>query len=143
MQYTVLAEPGFTDFDLVVDAELIEGGREATYGLLFRMAGPEAFYRFELTGDGSFVVELRDASGQWQRPSKGWQKSPAIVPGPGAVNTLRVVAEGPNMAFYVNETLLEELVDSRYGEGKVALDAGTFGGQRTVVAFDNLAIRAP
>jgi len=143
MQFATLDEPVFTDFDLSVDAELIDGGRDATYGVLFRMASPEEFYRFELTGDGRYVVERRDLDGSWQRLIDGWQKSPAITTGPGAVNNLRITASGPSLAFYANDELLEELQDSRYTGGKIALDAGTFGGQRAVVAFDNLAMRSP
>ena len=43
LQYAMLREPSFTDFDLTVDATLIMGGAQASYGVLFRMAGPEAF----------------------------------------------------------------------------------------------------
>lgn len=143
LQYTTLQEPTFTDFDLTVDAELIEGGREATYGLLFRMAGPETFYRFELTGDGRYVVERRDGDGSWQRLNEGWERSEAISSGPGAMNRLRVIASGPAMRFFVNDELLVEAQDSSYAGGNIALDAGSFGGQRTVAAFDNLAIQAP
>jgi hypothetical protein len=143
MQYTALEEPTFTDFDLTVEAQLVEGGPEATYGLLFRMAGPEQFYRFELTGDGHYVVERRDEGGAWQRLVAGWQESPEIMRGLGAMNRLRVTADGAAMAFYANDQLLEEVQDSSYRGGKVALDAGTFGQQRTIVAFDNLTIRVP
>ena len=143
LQYSVLEEPSLADFDLVVDAELLQGDRDATYGLLFRIAGPEEFYRFELTGDGRYIVERRDADGSWNRLTNGWQKSAAIITGPGAVNRLRVAAVGPAMTFYVNDELLQELQDSGYSAGQVALDAGTFGNQRTIVAFDNLAVGQP
>ena len=143
MQFTTLEEPTFDDFDLTVDAELIAGDREATYGLLFRMAGPETFYRFELTGDGRYIVESHESDGSWRRLVDDWQKSDAIMTGPGAINRLRVVASGPAMAFYVNDELLEELQDGRYPAGQLALDAGAFGNKPTSVAFDNLVVRAP
>ncbi|MGD8586601.1 MAG: DUF1080 domain-containing protein [Chloroflexota bacterium] len=143
LQYTALDEPTFTDFDLVVETQLVEGGAEATYGLLFRMAGPEQFYRFELTGDGRYVIERRDVGGAWQRLVADWQKSTAILGGLGAANRLRVTAQGPTMTFYANDQLLKEVQDSTYSGGRIALDAGTFGQQRTIVAFDNLAVRAP
>jgi hypothetical protein len=143
MQYTALEEPAFGDFDLAVETQLIEGNLQASYGVLFRMASPEQFYRFELTGDGHYVVERHDAGGQWQRLVDGWQKSPAIMTGTGAVNRLRIKVEGPEMAFYANDALLHQVEDSNYSGGKIALDAGTFGGQRTIAAFDNLAIGRP
>lgn len=143
LQYSALQEPSLADFDLTIDAQLLEGDRGATYGVLFRMAGPEEFYRFELTGDGRYIVERRDLDGSWNRLTQGWQESPAIIPGQGAVNRIRVRAAGPEMAFFVNGELLQELQDSRYPAGQLALDAGTFGSQRTIVAFDNLAVRQP
>ena len=73
----------------------------------------------------------------------GWQKSDAIMTGPGAINRLRVVATGPAMAFFVNDELLSKVEDARYSAGQLAMDAGAFGNQSTSVAFDNLAIRVP
>ena len=112
LQYTALEEPTFADFDLTVDAELVAGDREATYGLLFRMAGPESFYRFELTGDGRYVVESHESDGSWRRLVDGWQKSEAIMTGPGAINRLRVVAAGPGqnprIAFRFRKNLTPE-----------------------------------
>lgn len=143
MQYSTLEEPEFSDFDLRVETQLVEGGRDATYGLLFRMASPEQFYRFEVTGDGRYVVERRDPGSNWERLVQGWQRSPAIMSGPGAVNSWRVTANGPALAFYANDDLLAEVQDSAYIGGKIALDAGTFGAHRTIVAFDNLAVGAP
>jgi hypothetical protein len=141
VQYTTLDGHDFSDFDLVVETQLIEGDREATYGVFFRMTGPEQFYRFEITGDGRYAIERREPD-NWQRLTSGWLNSEAIMSGTGAVNELRVTAEGPSLAFYANDQLLHELQDSVYSGGQIALDAGTFGGQRTIVAFDNLAIRA-
>jgi hypothetical protein len=143
LQYATLQEPALADFDLTVDAQLLQGDREATYGVLFRVAGPETFYRFELTGDGRYVIEKRDLDGSWDRLTQGWQESTAIIPGQGAVNRLRIKATGPELAFYVNGELLQELQDSSYQAGQLALDAGTFGNQRTIVAFDNLAVGQP
>jgi len=143
LQYSALEEPSLADFDLAVEAELLNGDRDATYGLLFRMASSQEFYRFELTGDGRYVIERHDADGTWHRLVDGWQQSSAIMTEPGAVNQLRVTAVGPALTFYINDTLLQELQDSRYAAGKLALDAGTFSDERTIAAFDNLTIREP
>lgn len=143
MQYSMLQEPTFSDFDLVLDAELMAGERDATYGVLFRMASQEEFYRFELTGDGRYIIERHDAGGTWKRLVDGWQRSDAIATGPGTMNQLRVLAVGPAMTFYVNDSLLEEIQDSRYAAGNLAVDAGTFSDQRTIAAFDNFFVREP
>lgn len=143
LQYSMLREPSFSDFDVVVEAELMAGERDATYGLLFRMAGPEEFYRFELTGDGRYIIERHDADGTWNRLVDGWQRSELITTGLGAMNQLRVTAVGPAMTFHVNDSLLAEIQDGRYVAGNLALDAGTFSNQRTIAAFDNLFVREP
>jgi hypothetical protein len=143
LQYATLREPSFADFDLTVDATLQIGGAQASYGVLFRMASPSEFYRFEVSGDGRYIVERRNAAGTWTRLVDGWQASPAIRVGADQVNALRVVAQGPQMSFYANGERLRTLDDASYAAGTIALDAGTFGPGHVVAAFDNLVIAEP
>lgn len=143
MQFASLAEPTFTDFVLEVDARQLAGNPEGSFGVLFRMQSPQEFYRFEMTGNGMYMLERRDADGQWTRLMPEWRDSSAIQQGLEATNRLRVMARGPQLAIYVNDTLLHEVTDDRYGSGTIALDAGTFGATGLQVAFDNLLIYPP
>jgi hypothetical protein len=140
MQYAMLTEPTFSDFALEVEAQLVNGSLASTYGVLFRMHGPEEFYRFAITGDGMYLIERHDPDGGWFRFTDDWRDTVAINQGLGSINILKVVADGPKIAVYVNDTLLEEVVDDSYSAGNIALNAGTFDNVGTQVSFDNLAV---
>jgi len=143
LQYSTLAEADFSDIDLRVNATLLDGGLDSTYGVLFRMQGSDSFYRFEIMSDGHYMIERLNLDGTWKRFVDDWQRSDAILPGLNSTNELRIVAVGPDISFYVNDELLTDISDSALVAGAVALDAGTFGVPKATVAFDNLTISEP
>jgi hypothetical protein len=143
MQFATLREPLFRDFTLEVDATLLDGPAEASYGVLFRMQSPLEFYRFVVTGTGLYMIERRNSDGSWSRLSQEWAESAAIRQGNHATNRLQIYASGANFAFYVNDVLLRQVQDTAYAEGNLALDAGSFGQPGVQVAFDNLVVRRP
>jgi hypothetical protein len=143
LQYATLNEPLFADFVLEVDATQLAGDLESSYGLLFRMQGPGQFYRFDITGNGLYVLERHNSDGTWTRFLDDWVESSAIKQGLTVTNRLKVVAQGPLLSFYVNDQLLQQVNDASYAAGQIALDAGTFGRGGLEVAFDNLVVRNP
>lgn len=143
LQYSALDDPEFSDLDLRVNATLLDGSPESTYGILFRMQGPDAFYRFEVMGDGRYMIERLNPDGSWKRFVEDWEMTDALLPGLNNTNEMRVVAIGPEFSFYLNDELLTEVTDSNYVAGRIALDAGTFGAPKATVAFDNLSISQP
>lgn len=143
VQYATLLEPTFSDFALEVDVRQLNGDPQSSYGVMFRMQGPDQFYRFEITSNGMYMLERRNPDGTWFRFLPDWKDSPAIVQGLNAPNRLKVVARGPRIAVYVNDTLLEEVTDRSYTTGQIALDAGTFGRSGLQVSFDNLLVYPP
>lgn len=143
VQYVTLAEQSFSNFALEVDATLLGGSTDSTYGVLFRMTGPDQFYRFDITGHGLFVVERYDEGGTWTRLSDDWQGALGLQTGAGSTNRLGVLAVAGTISFYGNGELLLQVADGRYSGGSIALDAGTFGQPGLRVAFDNLVVRRP
>ena len=143
IQYAMLTEPTFSDFALEVEAQLVNGSPASTYGVLFRMQSPEEFYRFAITGDGLYLIERHDPNGARFSFTDDWVDTVAINQEIGSTNILKVVADGPKIAVYVNDTLLEEVTDNSYSAGNIALVAGTFGSVGTQVSFDNLAVYPP
>jgi hypothetical protein len=142
MQYVTLQEPVVVNFSLEVDAQQIAGNPESSFGILARMRGADQFYRFEITSSGLYMAERHNADGSWSQYLEDWTESPAIKQGLNTVNRLKVEASGPNLLFYVNDTLLHEVYDNGVGlEANVGLDAGTFGQTGLQVAFDNIIIR--
>jgi hypothetical protein len=104
------------------------------------MADAEQFYRFALTGTGAYLIERRNADGTWTRFFPEWKPSPAINQGLNVANRIKIIAIGSELAFYVNDILLEQVTDDAYVSGAVALEAGTFAGGDIQVSFDDLLI---
>lgn len=143
IQYSKLNDPIFSDFSLEVDGRLTGGSPTTTYGVIFRMQSPNEFYRFEITGDGMYILERHDEDGTWVRHTEDWLDTVAINQGLGSANRLKVVAAGPDISVYVNDTLLEQIKDNTYSSGNIALDVGTFDGAGARVSFDNLVVFPP
>jgi hypothetical protein len=143
MQFSSLQEQSFADFILQVEVRQLAGDPGNTYGVLFRMQDAAQFYRFELTGDGLYMVERRNADGTWTRFVDDWTESPAIARGINALNRIRVEAIGSNFSLYVNDQLVHQFVDSAYASGTIGLDAGTFVQPHTQALFDNVVVRSP
>ncbi|GJM41143.1 MAG: hypothetical protein DHS20C20_14250 [Ardenticatenaceae bacterium] len=143
MQFSTLPDQFFDNFILEVEAQLLEGDLGSSYGVLFRMQDATRFYRFEITGDGLYMVERRDGESGWTRFVDNWTGTTAINQGLGSSNQLRVEALGTNISLYVNDELVHQFSDTAYSSGTIALDAGTFVQPQAQVAFDNLVIRRP
>lgn len=142
VQYSTLVAPQFEDFVLEVEVTQLAGGLNSSYGVLFRHNNIDGFYRFAITGNGLYLVEKR-VNGQWQRLTPEWTESVFIAEGLNSTNTLRVTAVGDALSFEVNGRPLVSFKDGSYGEGQIALSAGTFATGGLVVAFDNVVVRYP
>ncbi len=142
LQFSALQEQTFTDFVLEVDARQIAGGPESSFGVLTRMQSNEQFYRFDITGNGLYMVERRNPDGTWTQFLDDWTPSEAINQGFNVPNRLKVTAQGSKMSFFVNDVLLHQIDDVLFLSGGIALDAGTFGQTGLQVAFDNVVVQA-
>ncbi len=106
------------------------------------MQDDQQFYRFDITGNGLYVIERRNSDGTWTRLVPDWTPTTALNQGLNVVNRLKVIAAGPDLTFYANDVLLTQLSDPTFNSGGIALDAATFGGGNLQVSFDNLAVTA-
>ncbi len=140
VQYSTLQDKVYGDFGLEVDVTQIAGPPESSYGVLFRMADGQQFYRFDITGNGLYIVERHNGDGTWTRLVQEWTPTSALNQGLNVTNRLRVLASGQSLAFYANDVLLTQVNDSTFTGGMIGLDAGTFGGSNLQVAFDNVMI---
>lgn len=139
VQYSALANELFDNFTLTVNVSQLQGSLDSSYGVLFRMVSPEQFYRFAMTGEGTYVVERRD-NGRWLRLSDDWPAAPAINQGLNVANEIKITAVNDTLTFFVNGIEVQQVTDSTYSLGGIALDAGTFGHTGLLVAFDNVQV---
>ena len=78
-----------------------------------------SFYSFEYNRNGNYSVWKKVAGGALT-PLRSWTASSAIQQG-DAWNTLRVVANGNNLSFYINGTRVWSGSDSSLASGRVGI----------------------
>ncbi len=143
-------ELGGTYDDLVIQAEasLRAGQPESGYGLIFRRQDDDNYYVFAVNGLGQWSIwRLQDR--QWRElrglpDGKEWTPATAILPA-GKVNRLKVIADGANLALFVNDQLLtpQPIVDEglrRGGIGFYAATSRTSAQATAELQFDNLLV---
>lgn len=128
--------PRIQDFVIEVEAGLVEGSDTNGYGVSFRHMD-EAFYFFELSGNGSF--RLRKNEAKWTTLID-WTPHPAILTGK-RTNMLRVVAKANTFTFYVNGSKVGTFSDSSFPDGTFGTVVSNNGsGGVAHAAFDNLTV---
>jgi hypothetical protein len=133
----------FADGVYEVEAVPLEGALDNGYGMLIRVDDEDGrFYMFKVSSDGFVFIGLCDNSCADVQAlmNQDWFASPAVNQGLGETNRLRVVASGPEMLFYVNDTEVAQVEDSTLGQGDIGLLAETFTPEGLTVAFDNFKV---
>lgn len=156
------AKPYFDNFDVTVTASTIDGPLDNGFGLIFREQDRDNHYVFLISADGYYRVE-RVQDGQREELST-WIDTPIINQGLGAENTIRVLAQGDRLQFFINNEqmplcpadegsvstyslgeclsgeLIDTLVDDTFVYGRVGLGAVSFTIPDVQVSFDNLIV---
>lgn len=138
------ASPHFSDFDVRVEASVMDGPQNNGFGLIFRLQtrdnnapGDDDFYLFEVSSDGYYRV-LRSFEGL-QRELSTWIPSDVINRGLGANNWLRVVAKGDEFQFFVNNQLLELCIpDAPDGVSTFPTTGQCVGGKMLGILVDSM-----
>ena len=129
--------------DFVIDVDTTQGPKGELLGIIARVSdnpdGTSNFYAFTIMGQG-YMAYVRQ--GDSASALAGPNSSSAIKTGPGAVNHLRLVAEGGDLTFYVNATKVATAHDETLSEGSYGLIvAGQNAGASA--SFDNFVLSAP
>lgn len=126
----------FTDFALEIDARLVSGPNESSYGVVFRLQDVYNFYSLLVWGDGYYQVEtwLNDKRTEQQ----GKTKSDFVNQG-NNTNRLKVVCRGTQIEVYVNGHHLTTVTDDSFAGGYVGVIVQT-AGANAHVAFDNIKV---
>lgn len=135
-----LANRKVSDFRLEVDAAQESGPNNNGYGILFRFQDRDNFYRFDISGDGFFLLS-KFHNGEWVTLIP-WTASSAVNVGQAA-NRLFVEAIGSQIRVYVNEALLAEVKDDAFTEGNFGFFASTFSEPNLTVSFDDIKLWTP
>jgi hypothetical protein len=115
----------------------VSEGNSTYYGLYFRKQGNKV-YHFRIDESQRFAVQLFD-NDNWT-DLIGWTKSAEIKL--GKFNELTVIADGPNMTFYINKTYVGDVNDETLTNGEVGFTfAVNESGPETVLEVDDFELR--
>ncbi len=137
-----VANRTFDDFAIELDATQIAAGPENNnaYGIVCREQGNGDGYYLRVSGDGFYSIAK--AEGGTFETLVDWTESSAINKG-NATNRLRILCDGATLALYANGRQLEEVEDSTFATGDIALTATTYEDAPTEIHFDNLVVSKP
>jgi hypothetical protein len=126
------------DFDLAVDVQQTAGAATTEYGIRFRQTGPGDYLLFSVSGNGYYRL-LRVRNEQYE-PIVPWTFDGRVKTGEGAVNRLRVVAEGARVTGFLNGAQVVQIEDEIDVGGQLTLGLQTYDAG-AAVRFDNIAGR--
>lgn len=131
------------DTGVMVDARLVRGSAESSFGVVCRWLDSTHYYLFEISGEGFFRMQKRD--GGKLRTLRDWTPSPAIRE--GKENRIGATCSGRRpvkLSLFVNASSVPiAVVEDRdgIGAGRVGLVAASYSRPETHVVFDNLLVR--
>jgi serine/threonine protein kinase len=139
MQTRLIGGP-LTDYDATVEARFASDNL-GSYGLVAAARGTNEYYALLIDGAGRYAITRRTPQGT--QVLRDWAFSPAINEGQ-AVNQLRAVQRGGEIAFYANDVLLRIIRDEGDPGVKrsIGLTVSSFG-TGTDARFDNLRVCPP
>ncbi len=106
------------------------------YGLVFRRSG-DSYYAFTVSPRSKRWQVLKAAPGSLAVLKEGSSDSIVGLTGP---DTLRVVANGSDFTFYLNNQSVAQLKDSSYATGAIGFIVETFNESLAHIHYDSLAI---
>lgn len=129
--------PEYDDMVIEVDAHSVAVSPFGSYGLIWRHSSDSNNYYLLVIGSGGRYGVFRYARPNFV-PLISMTPSNAIKPDT-AINRLKVIVQGNQMAFYVNDQWLNTITDSTLAKGQVGL-YGESSDPNSQVAFKNVRI---
>ncbi len=111
-------------------------------GLIFRNAGDRQLYYFCITHLGGYGLYLyyKDSSGTVQVKALAKGDSSLIYTGYNTKNLIAVSAISGTINLYVNNKLIQSVVDRTFSHGEVGLAAHQYDSKETDVLFQNARV---
>jgi hypothetical protein len=126
----------FEDFTIEVDARLVSGSEQSSYGIIFRWVSGGGFYRFLVSGSGYYSVGAK-TDNVWTELHPCTES--AFIKRGNSTNHLQVVCRGSEIGVWVNGYYLTTVIDDSLAAGWVGMIVSTTD-PNTRVAFDNIIV---
>lgn len=141
--WTECTKVEFSDLILEVDATQVAGSNNNMYGAIFRYGlEDDEFYVFAINGEGSYTLTIDGVEHTEPEIIVDWTAASAIHQGQ-QTNSIKVVAIGGKIQYYINDQLLGEVQNERLTSGTIGFFAGSIDEGGIHVSFDNLKISKP
>lgn len=135
-----LANRDVADFRLEVEATQESGPNNNGFGVLFRFADRDNYYRFDISGEGYFLVS-KFLQGEWTTLIP-WTATSALNVGQ-TTNKLLVEAIGDRIRLFANGVEIGQTTDDSLTHGNFGFFANTFTEANLIVSFDNIKLWVP
>ncbi len=133
----------FKDSQIEVDGVLLGGPTNDAFGVVCRYQDKDNYYGFLLSHDGYYgIFKMANGSLNLIDSEGGLQFSEVIRQG-GVVNHIQAICKGDSLRLTVNGTLLAEVQDGSFTQGKIGLIVGTYETTGADVFFDNFIVLQP
>ena len=141
---TTVFEPKKESFkDFTLDLKVLTSSTKTSpsgdfrYGVAFRRSGDQ-FYAFTISPRSKKWYILKSSPTSLEVLKEGTDED---IHDPDTDDTLRVDAKGSELAFHINDRLIDQISDADYGEGEVGFYVESFDTPNTHIHFDDLVIR--
>ncbi len=133
----------FTDVRVEVDADLIGGSEDNSFGVICRYEDIDNFYALVISSDGYYGIRKRINGGDLEVIGSDALQFSDSINLSGARNHITAECIGSTLSLYANGDLLISVTDSDNSSGDVGLIASTFDVSSTDILFDNFTVYAP
>jgi hypothetical protein len=127
----------YGDFVIEFEVALVEGDRYNDAGLLFRFQDRDNYYELDINGEGSYAVG-KEVDGEWVQIVE-WTSS-SFLQSLGAVNRVRLIAEGDQFEVIANGQTIDRFADGDYPSGDIAPVVTAYDDPPARATFDNIRI---
>jgi hypothetical protein len=133
-------EGSFGDFVAEVEVAPDPGG-PVEMGLAVRLQGESGFHGYLVSSDGD-AAPFSVVGGQLALDAPWGDLPPELVEEGDGSRSLRVLASGPELRYYVDGRLVARLPEARWPDGQVALVIGSRSQPGVGAAFDDFRLWA-
>lgn len=133
--YCLAPTGAFGNVAVSVKARQVAGPTTWFYGIVVRQKEGGNFYEADIDSNGKWLI--RKVVNDQSSDIKPYLPNPAIKHGLGVTNTLKVIAVGSHITWFVNGTEVGQVTDSTFSAGRVGLSATGPGVQ---VVYKDLTI---
>ena len=125
--------PADENYEIITSIKTLKSIDIQSFGLVWGKGDNGSQYEFTINDDGEYSIEKQENNEETSMTYQRWIVSSAIKQGSGAVNELRIVRNGFELAFYINNSKVQVLRHKKFYGNKVGFKIN--GNQKIAIDF--------